>query len=55
MRALPSILSLFCNEVNQFNSTEARMLDVIYLMALKVLKNRFGVKMSKFCIFYATL
>ena len=35
MRGLPSILSLFRNEFNKFNSTEARMLDSIYHMTLK--------------------
>ena len=32
MRGLPSILSLFRNEFNKFNSTRARMLDSIYHM-----------------------
>ena len=32
MRGLPSILSLFCNEVNKFNNTRAWMLDSIYHM-----------------------
>ena len=30
MRGLPSILSLFRNEFNEFNNTGARMLDSIY-------------------------
>ena len=30
MRGLPSIISLFCNELNKFNNTRARMLDSIY-------------------------
>ena len=30
MRCLPSILSLFRNEFNEFNNTEVRMLDYIY-------------------------
>ena len=34
MQGLPSILSLFCNELNNFNNTEARMLDYIYHMTL---------------------
>ena len=34
MRGLPSILSLFRNYFNKFNSTRARMLDSIYQMAL---------------------
>ena len=32
MRGLPSILSLFCNELNKFNNTRARVLDSIYHM-----------------------
>ena len=38
MRGLPSILSLFRNELNTFNNTEARMLDSIYHKTLKLLK-----------------
>ena len=30
MRGLPSIISLFCNEFNKFNTTRARMLDSIH-------------------------
>ena len=30
MRGLPSILSLFPNSFNKFNSTRAQMLDSIY-------------------------
>ena len=37
MRGLPSILSLFRNEFNQFNNTGARMLDSIYHMTLRFL------------------
>ena len=37
IRGLPSILSLFRNEFNQFNSTRARMLDSIYHMTLRLL------------------
>ena len=49
MRGLSSILSLFRNKFNKFNNTGARMLDFIYYMTLKTLKNRiFGVKMSRF-------
>ena len=40
MRGLPSILSLFRNEFNEFNNTRARMLDSIYHMILKLIKNR---------------
>ena len=36
MRGLSSILSLFCNEFNKFNSTRARMLDSIYHMTLRL-------------------
>ena len=32
MRGLPSILSLFCNELNNLNNTRARMLDSFYQM-----------------------
>ena len=37
MRGLPSILSLFRNEFNNFNNTRARMLDSIYHMTLRLL------------------
>ena len=40
MRGLPSILSLFRNEFNQFNNTRARMLDSIYHMT-NTLKSHF--------------
>ena len=39
MRGLPSILSLFRNEFYKFNSTRARMLDSIYHMTLRLLRN----------------
>ena len=40
----------FRNELNKFNDTRAQMLDSIYHMTLKLLKNRiFGVKTSTFC------
>ena len=39
MRGLPSILSLFRSEFNQFNNTRARMLDSIYHMTLRLLWN----------------
>ena len=38
MRGLPSIVSLFRNEFNEFNNTGAQMLDSIYHMTLKLLK-----------------
>ena len=41
MRGLSSILSLFREEFNKFNSTGARMLDSIYHMTLKHLKWHF--------------
>ena len=45
MRGLPSILSLFRNEFNKFNNTRARMLDSIYHMTLRLLRNLIsGVK-----------
>ena len=43
MRDLPSILSLFHNELNKFNNTRARMLDSIYHMA-NTLKSHFWSK-----------
>ena len=50
IRGLPSILSLFRNSFNKFNNTKARMLDSIYHMALKLIKNHFfGMKMSRYC------
>ena len=45
MRGLPSILSLFRNEFNKFNNTRARMLDSIYHMTLRLLRDLIsGVK-----------
>ena len=44
------------NEFNQFNNIGAQMLDSVYRFTFKLLKNGiFGVKASKFRIFYATL
>ena len=40
MRGLPSILLLFRIEFNKFNNTGARMLDSIYHMTLKSIRNR---------------
>ena len=40
MRGLSRILSLFCNELNKFNNTIARMLDFIYHLTLELIKNR---------------
>ena len=39
MRGLQSILSLFRNKFNKFNNTGARMIESIYHMTLKLLKN----------------
>ena len=39
MRGLPSILSLFRNEFSKFNITRARILDSIYQMPLRLLRN----------------
>ena len=36
MRGLPSILSLFGNELNKLNNTGGRMLDSIYHMEFKL-------------------
>ena len=48
MRGLPSILSLFSNKFNKFNKTGAGMLDSVYHMTLKILRNFiFGVKTSR--------
>ena len=44
MRGLASILSLFCNELNKFTNTGARMLDSIYYMPLKSIKVSKGAK-----------
>ena len=50
MRGLLSILSLFRNKFNIFNNTGTGMLDSIYHMTLKLLKNLvFGVKTLRFC------
>ena len=50
MRGLLSILSLFLDEFDRFNNTRAQMLDSIYHMTLKYIKNRiFVVKTSRFC------
>ena len=38
---LPSILSLSLNESYKFNSTGAQMLNSIYHMALKLVRNHF--------------
>ena len=49
-QGLPSILLLFRNKFSKFNNTGARMLDSIYHMTLKLIKNHiFGVKTSRLC------
>ena len=48
MRGLPSILSLFRNEINKFNNTGVRMLDSIYHMT-NTLKSHFWRKTLLFC------
>ena len=49
MQGLTSILSLFPNQFNKFNNTEAPMLDSIQHMTSKWLKNRIlSEKMSGF-------
>ena len=51
---LAKLLSRFCNDFKRFNDTGARMLDSIYYMTLKLLKNCFfGVKTSQICILFA--
>ena len=56
MRGLPSILSLFHNSFNKLNNTRTRMLDSIYHMAFRLLRNQIsGVKTSYFGIMKATL
>ena len=58
MRGLPSILSLFRNELNKFNKTRARMLDYIYHMTdiKNTLKSHFWRKKRYNVVnMYATL
>ena len=49
------VLYLFCNKFNKFNNTGARMLDSIYHMTLKILKNCIFGEKTRFLLFYATL
>ena len=37
MQSLPSILSLFCNKLNKFNNTGARMLNSIHHLTFRLL------------------
>ena len=56
IRGFPSILSLFCNELNKFNNTGARMLDSIYHTTLKLFWNHIsGVKSYNCVIMYPML
>ena len=56
MQGLPSILSQFCKKFYKFKNTGPRILDCIYHMTLKLLKNRIlRMKIQDFAIFYATL
>ena len=43
MRGLSSILSLFRKKFNKFNNTRAQMLDSVYHITSKILKNAFLV------------
>ena len=53
MLGLPSILSLFRNKFNKFNNTGARMLDSIYHILLKIVRNCILVrKHQEFPLFY---
>ena len=50
------MLSLFRNEFNIFNNRRARMLDSIYHMTLRLLRNLISAaKRYNFVIMYATL
>ena len=50
MQGLPNILSLFHNKFNKFNNTRVGMLDSIYHLTSKLIKNHiFGMKTSRFC------
>ena len=50
MQGLPSILLLFRSDFNKFNNTGAQILDSVYHMTLKLIKNLiWGVKMSRLC------
>ena len=42
MRGLPSILSLFLNELNKFNNTRARMLDSLKVSKVAKIRNRYN-------------
>ena len=53
MRVLPSILSLFRNEINKFNKTRARLLDSINHMTQNIVFLTW--KRQDFVIVYAML
>ena len=56
MRGLPRILSFFCNELNKFNNTRARMLDSFYHLTLRSFEvSLLTVKRYNIVIMYATL
>ena len=56
MRGLPNILSPFCNEFDKFKNTGAGMLDFIYHMTLKILRNHIlGVEKVGICPIYVIL
>ena len=52
MRGLPNILSRFRNELNKFNNTGARMLDSIYYMSLKLIRNHIWSENVNILTFY---
>ena len=47
MRGLLSILSLFRNEFNTVNNTEARMLDAFYGMRLKIFSKSYCWRLKR--------
>ena len=50
MRGLPTILSVFRNKFNKFNNTGAWILDTIYHMTLRLIKNHiFWREKLRFC------
>ena len=56
MRSLSSILLLFRNEFNKFNNARAQMLDSIYHMTLKSIRNHIlAWKRQDVAIFYTML
>ena len=55
MQGLMSILLLFRNSFNIFNNTRAQMLDSIYHMTLRLLRNLIsGAKKLRFCPYVLT-